>query len=120
MNAADFLSLSSEILRCAELDDAGRILSYAESSKGKEANLPCNFQVTVRALNIQGLSESLPKELGDVRYTMVLSDKYRLLTLSISGRLFMFALPLETDPDPICNTALRRFGPKKVNRSRHI
>ena len=116
MNVEDFLSLSPEILRCAELDDAGRILSYAESEKGKKANLPLDFLVTVRALTIQGLSDSLPKELGAVKYTMVVSDKYRLLTIPISGRLFMFALPLEADPDPICEEALRRFTSKANNR----
>ncbi len=116
VNAEDFLSLSPEILRCAELDDAGRTLGYAESERGKEAHLPSNLLVTVRALTIQGLSDSLPKELGAVKYTMVVSDKYRLLTLAISGRLFMFALPLEADPDPICEEALRRFTSKANNR----
>lgn len=113
MSAQDFLSLSPEILRCAVLDDAGRILNYAESEKGKEAKLPSNFMVTVRALTIQGLSDSLPAELGKIKYTMVVSDKYRLLTIPISGRLFMFALPLSADPDSICDAALRKFGSKK-------
>ena len=110
MEASDILALSGEILRCAILDDAGRIVSYAESEKGKQANLPANSLVTIKALVIQGLSEALPKELGNIRFTVVVSDKYRLVTLPLAGQTVMFATPLETIPDPICDAATKRFG----------
>lgn len=110
MQASDILSLSPDILRCAVLDDAGRILSKAESESGRNANLPSHILVTVKALTIQGLADGLPKELGKVKYTMVVSDRYRLLTMVLKGRTVMFALPLCADPAPICEAALKRFG----------
>ena len=110
MDANEFLSLSPAILRCAVLDDAGRVVSYAESERGKEAKLPINSLVTIKALVIQGLSDALPKELGNIRFTDVVSDKYRLLTMPLAGQTVMFALPLETLPDPICDAAIKRFG----------
>jgi hypothetical protein len=112
LDANEFLSLSPEILRCAVLDDAGRVVSYAESERGKEAKLPLNSLVTIKALVIQGLSDALPKELGTIRFTDVVSDKYRLLTMPIAGQTVMFALPLSVMPDPICDVAIRKFGLK--------
>lgn len=87
-------------------------MSYAESEKGKQAHLPANFLVTIKALVIQGLSEALPKDLGNIRYTDVVSDKYRLLTMPLAGHTIMMALPLESNPDPICDAAVKRFGTK--------
>lgn len=92
------------------LDDAGRILSYAESEKGKAENLPKNYPVTVGALVIQGLSEALPTEMGTVRFTTVVTDKYRLVTLDLAGHTVMFALPLTIPPDAICEAAIKKFG----------
>ena len=97
-------------MRCAVLDDAGRIVSYAESEKGKVANLPADYPVTIKALVIEGLSEALPKELGNIRFTTVVTDKYRLVTLALSGRTVMMAIPLTVSPDPICDAAIRKFG----------
>ncbi|HZW55816.1 MAG TPA: hypothetical protein VFF30_05955 [Nitrososphaerales archaeon] len=110
MEASEILALSPDILRCAVLDDAGRIVSYAASEKGKEANLPADYPVTTKALVIEGLSEALPKELGNIRFTTVVTDKYRLVTLSLAGRTVMMALPLTAAPDPICDNAIRKFG----------
>jgi len=110
MEANDILSLSPDILRCAVLDDAGRIVSYAESEKGKVENLPADYPVTIKALVIEGLSEALPKELGNIRFTSVVTDKYRLVTLALSGRTVMMAMPLTVSPDPICDQAIRKFG----------
>jgi hypothetical protein len=108
LEAIDVLDLSSDILRCAILDDAGRITSYAESDK--EEAIPANLSVTIKALAIQGLSQSLPKDLGDVRYTVIVSDRYRLVTIPLGGQTAMFALPLAVSPDPICEAAIKRFG----------
>jgi len=110
LEASDILALSSDILRCAVLDDAGRITSYAESEEGRQANLPANSLVTIKALVIQGLSDALPKELGNIRFTVVVSDKYRLVTLPLAGQTVMFATPLDAVPDPICDLATRKFG----------
>jgi hypothetical protein len=112
LDANEFLTLSPDILRCAVLDDAGRIISYAESERGKVAKLPSNSLVTIKALVIQGLADALPKELGNIRFTAVVSDKYRLLTMPLAGQTVMFAVPLEVSPDPICDAAFRRFGNK--------
>ena len=110
MEAIDILDISADILRCAILDDAGRILSYGESENGREAKLPANFSVTIKALAILGLSQALPKDLGNVRFTEVVSDKYRLVTMSLSGQTIMFALPLQVTPDPIYEVAIKKFG----------
>ncbi len=114
MEAAEILALSPDILRCAILDDAGRIVSYAESEKGKQAKLPANFLVTIKALVIQGLSEALPKDLGNIKYTVVVSDRYRLLTMPLAGHTVMFATSLEANPDPICDAAIKKFGAKSL------
>jgi hypothetical protein len=116
LDANDFLALSPEILRCAVLDDAGRVVSYAESERGKEAKLPVNSLVTIKALVIQGLSDALPKELGTIRFTDVVSDRYRLLTMPLAGQTVMFALPLTVLPDPICDAAIKKFGTKQKMR----
>ena len=92
------------------MDDAGRILSYAESEKGREAKLPANSLVTIKALVIQGLSDALPKELGTVRFTVVVSDKYRLITIPLAGQTVMLATPLHVNPDPVCEAAIGKFG----------
>ncbi|HKW03737.1 MAG TPA: hypothetical protein VJN71_00435 [Nitrososphaerales archaeon] len=110
MQALEILALNSEILRCAVLDDAGRILSYADSEKGRAENLPKDYPVTVGALAIQGLSESLPKEMGGVQFTVLVTDKYRLVTLELAGHTVMFAIPINVVPDPICEAALKKFG----------
>ena len=110
MEAIDILDLSIYILRCAILDNAGRILSYGESEKGKEAKLPANFSVTIKALAILGLSQALPKDLGNVRFIEIVSDKYRLVTMPLSGQTIMFALPVQATPDPICEVAVKKFG----------
>jgi hypothetical protein len=110
LEASEILAISPEILRCAVLDDAGRIMSYAESEKGKQANLPANSLVTIKALVIQGTSDALPKELGNIRFTVVVSDKYRLLTIPLGGHTAMFATSLETVPDPICDALIKKFG----------
>ena len=112
LDANEFLGLSPEILRCAVLDEAGRVVSYAESDRGREAKLPVNSLVTIKALVIQGLSDALPKELGTIRFTDVVSDKYRLLTMPLAGQTVMFALPLTVSPDPICDAAIKKFGTK--------
>lgn len=110
MEATDILELDPEILRCAVLDDAGRITSYAESEKGKIAKLPANFSVTIKALAIQSLSRAMPKELGNVRFTVVATDKYRLVTMLLLGQTVMFALPLQVQADSIYNAAIKKFS----------
>jgi hypothetical protein len=116
LEASEILAVSPDILRCAILDDAGRITSYAESEKGRLANLPANSLVTIKALVIQGTSDALPKELGNIRFTEVVSDKYRLLTLPLAGHTVMLATTLEVIPDPICDALVKKFG----NRPRHL
>ena len=110
MEATSILELDPEILRCAVLDDAGRITSYAESERGKLAKLPANFSVNVKALVIQSLSQALPKELGEVKYTVIVTDAYRLVTMQLAGRVVVFALPLHVNPDHICEVAAKKFG----------
>lgn len=110
MEATDILELEPEILKCAILDDAGRIVSYGESEKGKMVRLPANFSVTIKTLAIQGLSQALPKDLGGVKFTVIVTDKYRLITMPIAGQAVMFAVPLSVSPDPICEAAIRKFG----------
>lgn len=112
LDANEFLTLSPEILRVAVLDDAGRVVSYAESERGKEAKLPINSLVTIKALVIQGLSDALPKELGNIRFTDVVSDRYRMVTMPLAGQTVMFALPLGIIPDSICEVAIKKFGIK--------
>ena len=85
-------------------------MSYADSEKGKAENLPKNYPVTVGALAIQGLSEALPKEMGGVRFTVLVTDRYRLVTLGLSGHTVMFAIPLSVFPDEICEAVLKKFG----------
>jgi hypothetical protein len=104
------LALSPEILRAAVLDDAGRILSYAESEKGKLENLPADYPVTTKALVIEGLATALPKELGNIKFTSVVTDKYQLVTQTLGGRTVMFALPTSIAPDQICDIAIKKFG----------
>ncbi len=110
MEASDILSLSPEILLCAILDDAGRIVSNAESEKGKSMNLTADYLLTVKALVIEGLSQTLPRELGNIKFTTVVTDKYRLVTISLGGRTVLLTLPLTTLPDTICEMAMRKFS----------
>jgi len=110
LEASEILALNKEILRCAVLDEAGRIVSYADSEKGRAANLPKNYPVTINALVIHGLSEALPKDLGTVRFTVVVTEKYRLVTQALAGHTVMFALPINMHPDEICDAAIRKFG----------
>lgn len=110
LEAIDILDLDPEILKCAILDDAGRILSYGESEKGKVVKLPANFSVTIKTLAIQGLSQALPKDLGAVKFTVIVTDKYKLVTMPLAGQTVMFAVPLPTSPDPICEAAIKKFG----------
>jgi hypothetical protein len=110
LEASDILEISSEILRCAVIDDAGRILSYGESDQGREAKLPANFSVTIKALAIQSLSQALPKDLGNVRFTVLVTDRYRLVTMPLSGRTIMFAVPRDVMPDAICDAATKKYG----------
>ena len=84
--------------------------SYADSERGKVANLPSDYPLMIKALVIEGLSEALPKELGNIRFTAVVTDRYRLITLALSGRTVMMAMPLTVSPDPICDAAIRKFG----------
>ena len=109
MEATEILELDPEILRCAVLDDAGRIISYAESERGKLAKLPANFSVTIKALAIQSLSQAMPKELGNVKFNVVATDKYRLVTMVILGQTVMFVLPLQVSADSVCDAALKKF-----------
>ena len=116
MEATDILELEPEILKCAILDDAGRIVSYGESEKGKVVKLPANFSVTIKALAIQGLSQALPKDLGSVKFTIIVTDKYKLVTMTIGGQTAMFAVPLAVNPDSICEAAMKKFStPTFVN-----
>ncbi len=111
MEASDILALNPEILRCAVLDDAGRIVSYAESEQGKLAKLPTDFPVTTKALVIEGLSEALPKDqLGNIKFTVVVTDRYRLVTQTLAGHTVMMALPLNAVPDKICENNSKKFG----------
>lgn len=87
-------------------------MSQAESEKGKEANLPANFLVAIKALAIQGLSQALPKDFGNIRFTVIVSDKYRLVTIPLIGQTAMFAVPLEVVPDSICEAVMKRIGPR--------
>lgn len=118
MEASEILALNPEIVRCAVLDDAGRIVSYAESEQGKLANLPKEFVLTSKALAIEGMSESLPKEhLGNIKFTVVVTDKYRLVTQALGGHTVMMALPLSASPDVICENNIKKFGtPATVRR----
>jgi hypothetical protein len=116
VEAIDILDLSTEILRCAILDDAGRILSYGESQQGNQSEFPANFSVTIKALAIQALSEAMAKDLGHVKFTVVVSDKYRLVTMPLDGQTIVFALPLQAAPDPICEVAIKKFAPVSMKQ----
>ena len=108
--ASEIIALDDRILRCAVLDEAGRVLSYEEPEKGKSAALPPDYRMTVKALLMQGVSEELPKELGSVRFTTVVTDKYRLVTLNLADHVVMFTVPLSVPVENICEQALEKFG----------
>lgn len=110
LEATEILELDPEILRCAVLDDAGRITSYAESENGKLAKFPANFSVNVKALVIQSLSQALPKELGEVKFTVIVTEVFRLVTMQLAGSVVVFVLPLHASPDHIYEVAAKKFG----------
>jgi hypothetical protein len=110
LQAADVLSVDSNILRCAILDDAGRVISYAESEKGREENLPKDSSLMINVLVRQSLLDSLPKQLGKVKFNVVVTDKYRLIGQVLGNNTIMFALPLNTIPDDICDKIIRKFA----------
>ena len=104
------LNIDANILRCAVLDDAGRVLSYAESEKGKAENLPKDSSLMINVLVRQSLLDALPKELGNVRFNVVVTDKYRLVGQVLGQHTVMFALPLNTIPDDICEKLIKKFS----------
>ncbi len=104
------LKIDPSILRVAVLDEAGRVLSYAESEEGREENLPKDSALMINVLVRSSLLDALPKELGKVKFNVVVTDKYRLIGLVIGQNTIMFALPLNTIPDDICDKVIKRFG----------
>jgi hypothetical protein len=116
LDAEEVLALSPEVLECAILDEAGRILSYAGSDRGSETKPAADFRVTVKALVIQGLSEALPRNFGNLKYTVVVTDRFRIFTMPLDGRTVMFTATLRANPDMICEAALKRFGTKGARR----
>ena len=104
------LTINPNILRCAVLDEAGRVLSYAESEKGKEENLPKDSSLMINVLVRQSLLDALPKELGKVKFNVVVTDKYRLIGQVLGQNTIMFALPLNVVPDDICDKVIKKFG----------
>jgi hypothetical protein len=104
------LNIDLNILRCAILDDAGRVLSYAESEKGKGENLPKDSSLMINVLVRQSLLDSLPKELGKVKFNVVVTDRYRLIGQVLGPNTIMFALPLNSNPDDICEKVIKKFG----------
>lgn len=110
MQATEVLKADSSILRVAVLDDAGRVLSYAESDEGRAENLPKDSSLMINVLVRSNLLEALPKELGKVKFNVVVTDKYRLIGLVIDENTVMFALPLGACVDEVCAKVLKRFG----------
>jgi hypothetical protein len=110
LHASDVLSINPNILRCAILDEAGRVLSYAESEKGKEENLPKDSSLMINVLVRQSLLDALPKELGKVKFNVVVTDKYRLIGQVLGQNTVMFAIPLSVVPDDICEKVIKKFG----------
>ncbi len=104
------LGIHPEILRCAVLDEAGRVLSYAESEKGKQENLPRDSSLMINVLVRQSLLDALPKTLGKVKFNVVVTDKYRLVGQVLGQNTIMFALPLNIIPDEICEQIIKKFG----------
>jgi hypothetical protein len=94
----------------AILDEAGRVQSYAESEEGREENLPKDSSLMINVLVRASLLDSLPKELGKVKFNVVVTDKYRLIGLVIGQSTVMFALPLDSSPDEICDKVIKKFG----------
>jgi hypothetical protein len=116
LDAEEVLALSPEVLECAVLDEAGRILSYAGSQRGAETKPAADFRATVKALVIGGLSEALPKNFGNVKYTVVVTDRYRIFTMTLDGRTVMFTTSLGANADLICDVAVKRFGAKGARK----
>lgn len=110
LQASEVLSVDPNILRVAVLDEAGRVLSYAESEEGRAENLPKDSSLMINVLVRSSLLDALPKELGKVKFNVVVTDKYRLIGLVIGQNTVMFALPLSSNPDVICDKVIKRFG----------
>jgi hypothetical protein len=110
LQAAEVLAIDPSILRCAVLDDAGRVLSYSESEKGREENLPKDYSLMINVLVRQSLLDSLPRQLGKVKYNVVVTDKYRLIGQVLGNHTIMFALPLNSNPDVVCDKVFKKFG----------
>jgi hypothetical protein len=110
LQASEVLAINSNILRCAILDEAGRVLSYAESEEGKREHLPKDSSLMINVLVRQSLLDSLPKELGKVKFNVVVTDKYRLIGQVIGQDTIMFALPLNVMPDEICEKVIKKFA----------
>jgi hypothetical protein len=110
LQAADVLRVDPSILRVAVLDEAGRVMSYAESEEGREENLPKDSALMINVLVRSSLLDSLPKELGKVKFNVVVTDKYRLILLIVGENTVMFALPLDSVPDIICDKVIKQFG----------
>ncbi len=105
------LSIHPSILRCAILDEAARVLSYAESERGREENLPKDSSLMINVLVRQSLLDALPRELGKVKFNVVVTDKYRLIGQVLGQNTIMFALPLDVVPDEICERVIKKFVP---------
>ena len=110
LQASEVLGIHPEILRCAILDDAGRVLSYSESEKGRLEDLPKDSSLMINVLVRQSLLDSLPKSLGKVKFNVVVTDKYRLVGQVLGQYTIMFALPLSIIPDEICERVIKKFG----------
>jgi hypothetical protein len=109
LQATEVLKVDPSILRVAVLDDAGRVLSYAESEEGRAENLPKDSSLMINVLVRSNLLEALPKELGKVKFNVVVTDKYRLIGLIIDQNTVMFALPLNASPDDVCAKVLKTY-----------
>jgi len=110
LHALEVLKVDPSILRVAVLDEAGRVLSYAESEEGKEENLPKDPPLMINVLVRSSLLDALPKELGKVKFNVVVTDKYRLIVLVLGQNTVMFALPLDAVPDAICDKLIKRYS----------
>lgn len=114
MQASEVIAVDPHILRLAVLDEAGRLLSYAESEEGKAENLPKDSSLMINVVVRSSLLSALPKELGKVKFNVVVTDKYRLVGLVLGKYTIMFALPLASETDNICNKVISRFGPHDI------
>lgn len=116
MEASKVITFHPDILRCAVLDEAGRLLSYAESDKGRAENLPKNESLLINILVRQSWVQALPLELGEVRYTVVVTDKYRLVSLLFDDETLMYALPLSSSSDEVYKVAIKKLNLAKARK----